>query len=251
MLHAVGAGAPPAPEIEDADVETSSEDYARRFAGAVGAWFLDVQARTTLSLLSRWPGARVLDVGGGHAQTAGPLAQAGHDVTVVGSSEACQERLQPLIREGRVAFRAADLLHLPWETGAFDVCLALRLLPHVVRWPGLIEELCRVARCAVVVDYPTRRSANALAEAFFGLKKGVEGNTRPYTVFREQQIRDAFASQGFRATGRRPQFFFPMVVHRALGRAPVSRALEGAASALGLVRALGSPVILRAERGSD
>jgi hypothetical protein len=40
-----------------------------------------------------------------------------------------------------------------------------------------------------------------------------------------------------------------MALHRALGRAGVSRALEGAAGALGLVRALGSPVIVRAERG--
>ncbi|HEX9203914.1 MAG TPA: class I SAM-dependent methyltransferase, partial [Vicinamibacteria bacterium] len=67
---------------EDADRETSSEEYARRFAGPLGAFFLEVQARTALELLRPWPGASVLDVGGGHAQIAGPLADAGHAVTV-------------------------------------------------------------------------------------------------------------------------------------------------------------------------
>src|SRR5262245_53053861 len=50
---------------EEADVATSSADYARRFAGGVGAWFLEVQAKATVELLAPWPGASVLDVGGG------------------------------------------------------------------------------------------------------------------------------------------------------------------------------------------
>ena len=38
-----------------------------------------------------------------------------------------------------------------------------------------------------------------------------------------------------------------MGLHRALHAAPLSRAMETAARRLGLVRALGSPVILRGE----
>jgi ubiquinone/menaquinone biosynthesis C-methylase UbiE len=235
------------PEREDADVETSSDAYARRFAGPVGAWFLDVQARLTLQALRPWPGARVLDVGGGHAQSVGPLVDAGHRVSVVGSDPACAARLRPWLERGVVEFHAADLLALPFGDGAFDVALAYRLLPHVTRWRDLLRELARVTRHAVVVDYPTRRSVNAAAELFFGLKKGVEGDTRSYTVFRESEIAGALSDAGLRATSRHPQFFFPMALHRALGRAGVSHAAERAAGALGLLRALGSPVILRAE----
>jgi hypothetical protein len=117
----------------------------------------------------------------------------------------------------------------------------------VTRWQALIAELCRVARQAVVVDYPTRRSANLLGTSLFGLKKGVEGNTRPFAVFRDTEIEAAFRSHGFRVTERRPQFFFPMALHRALGSASFARGLEAAAGVLGLRRALGSPVILRLE----
>lgn len=36
---------------EAADIETSSDDYARRFSGGVGRWFLETQTRLTLKLL--------------------------------------------------------------------------------------------------------------------------------------------------------------------------------------------------------
>src|SRR6185295_6018585 len=108
--------------------------------------------------------------------------------------------------------------------------------------------LARLARREVLVDYPTLRSVNALSAATFGLKKQVEGDTRPFRVFRDREVTDVLARQGFAVSGRRGQFLLPMALHRALRLAPLSRALEGAARACGLTRALGSPVILRAER---
>jgi 2-polyprenyl-3-methyl-5-hydroxy-6-metoxy-1,4-benzoquinol methylase len=215
----------------------------------VGAYFLELQARLTLDLLRPWPAARVLDVGGGHGQLTGGLLEAGHSVTVYGSSErACGEELARLVERRAAAFTAGDLLHGPWEGGAFDVVVSFRLLPHVAQWRALVAELCRLARRAVVVDYPTRRSLNALASVFFPLKKQVEGDTRPFTVFGDREIEEAFAAQGFRITARRREFFLPMALHRALRLAGLSRLLESVARALGLTRALGSPVILRAER---
>jgi SAM-dependent methyltransferase len=242
---------PVAEAHEDADVETSSEDYARRFAGPVGAYLLERQAQTTLDLLRPYPAAALLDVGGGHGQVTGPLVEAGYAVTIFASAEACRERVRPWTDAGRAQFRSGDLLRLPFPDRAFDVALAYRLLAHVRRWPDLIGELARVARRAVIVDYPTTRSANAFSGALFGLKKGVEGNTRPFTVFADAQIERAFAARGFRLAERRPQFFFPMALHRAMGVAALSRALERGASALGLTRGLGSPVILRLERDAQ
>ena len=233
---------------EDADVETSSDDYARRFAGPVGAFLLEVQARATLDLLSPWPGARVLDVGGGHAQLTGPLLDAGRDVTVYGSSPLCAHRLRPWLDSGRARFVAGDLLRTPFPDRAFDVVVSYRLLPHTIVWRELVAELCRVARRAVLVDYPTARSINAASGALYGLKKRVEGNTRTFTVFRDADVESAFATAGFKPTGRSPQFCFPMALHRALGRVGLSRALEAGAGALRLTRLVGSPVILRAER---
>jgi len=233
---------------EDADVETSSEAYARRFAGPVGRFFLDRQAEATLELLRPFPGASVLDVGGGHGQVTGPLVAAGHAVTVLGSDASCEARVREWTGTGRARFVVGDLLAPPLPDRAHDVAVSYRLLPHVARWPELVATLCRLARLAVVVDYPTRRSANAAAGLLFGLKKGVEGNTRPFIVFSDAEVEREFARHGFLPTGRRPQFFFPMALHRTVGSARLSRGLEGVASAVGLTRRLGSPVIVRLER---
>jgi 2-polyprenyl-3-methyl-5-hydroxy-6-metoxy-1,4-benzoquinol methylase len=237
-----------AEEREDADVETSSEGYALRFEGPVGRFLLERQAEATLDLLRSFPGANVLDVGGGHGQLTGPLVDAGYAVAVLGSDASCEARLREWTAAGRARFVAGDLLAPPLPDRSFDVVLSYRLLPHVRRWPELVAGLARLARRAVIVDYPTRRSVNAAAFILFGLKKGVEGNTRPFAVFSDAEIEAAFAAHGFAPTGRRPQFFFPMALHRGLRSAGVARSLEGAAAALGMTRAFGSPVILRLER---
>ncbi len=235
---------------ETPDVETSSADYALRFCGAVGQWFLDLQTRTTLRLLADLPRGRVLDVGGGHAQLAGPLAAAGFDVTVLGSHPSCAWRLAEQRARGAARFVAGDLLGAPFSDRQFDVVLAFRLLPHLTRWRDLALELGRLARHAIVVDYPTRRSINAVADLLFGVKKRIERSTRPFTVFSEHEIRSAFASAGFLTAGRCPQFFVPMALHRALRAAPLSRGAEALSAGLGLTRLLGSPVILRLDRVS-
>jgi len=236
--------------LEDADVETSSAAYARRFEGPVGRYFLERQTQATLDLLAASPKARVLDVGGGHAQLTGPLVDQGYDVTVYGSPRSSPDRLTPWTRVGRVRFETGDLLKAPFPDRAFDAVLAYRLLPHANRWRELVHELCRLSARVVMVDYPTTRSVNAISGAFFGLTRGVEGDTRPFRVFTEGEMAGVFAEAGFRATGRRPQFFFPMALHRALGAAGPVRLLEGTAAATGLTRVFGSPVILRLERAA-
>jgi SAM-dependent methyltransferase len=207
-----------------------------------------VQGRLTLELAAAFPRARVLDVGGGHGQLTGALLAAGHDVTVFGSDARCAARVAPFLGEGRARFQAGDLLHAPWADRAFDLVLSFRLLPHAHDVPALVAELCRLAARAVIVDYPTTRSVNAFSGALFSAKQRVEGDTRPFRVFADAEIEAAFDANGFAVTERRPQFLFPMALHRALNAAPLSRALEGAARAVGLTRAFGSPVIARAER---
>jgi ubiquinone/menaquinone biosynthesis C-methylase UbiE len=164
---------------ETADIETSSEDYARRFAGAVGDWFLRVQEQATLRMLAPYAGATILDVGGGHGQLTDTFVRQGYQVTVLGSAEVCQQRIRHLLEDRRCAFRVGNLLKLPYPDRAFDVVVSYRLLPHVTQWQTLVAELTRVARRVVVVDYPALLSVNVIAPLLFRLKQHLEGNTRP------------------------------------------------------------------------
>jgi len=244
---------PPAgPDREQPDVETASEDYARRFAGSVGAWFLDLQARSTLELLRRVPpGATILDVGGGHGQLAPALLEAGYDVVVLGSAPDAGTRIARYCETGRCRFTVGDLINLPYPARSFDVVISFRLLPHMRAWRRVIAEACRVARTMVIVDYPSRRSINVLSSRLFGLKRRIERNTRPFTLFRPRDIAGAFAEHGFAISGSAPQFLWPMVLHRAHGSRLVGGALEFLPRVSGLTRLLGSPVIARAERRPD
>ncbi len=230
---------------ETPDVASSTEDYARRFSGGVGAYFLEVQASRVLQMLKPWPGASVLDVGGGHAQLVGPLSRHGYQVTVLGSDASCRQRLEPLLETDSFEFQTGALLDMPFETNAFDVVVAVRMLPHLEDWPRFVSEMCRVARRAVVVDYPDKRSFNALSDMMFGAKKALEGNTRPYRCFRRRELLGEFDRGRFGSPLFRPQFFLPMVVHRTMRLPPVSKALETLARSAGLTRLFGSPVILR------
>lgn len=234
----------PIPEFpETADVHTSSDEYAQRFSGSAGEWMLDVQERLALGMVRRFPGASILDVGGGHGQLAVPLCRAGWKTTVVGSDESCRKRVEPALATGLGDFVVGNVVDLPFAARSFDLAICFRLLTHCERWPALVAELCRVARLGVVVDYPTSQSLNAVAPALFGAKKKFEGNTRTWTLFRHSQIAAAFAAHGFVPRHVRKQFFLPMVLHRMLGRRGVSAALEGLCRGVGLTGLWGSPAI--------
>jgi 2-polyprenyl-3-methyl-5-hydroxy-6-metoxy-1,4-benzoquinol methylase len=236
------------PFPETADVETSSEDYSTRFSGEVGTWFLKLQEQATLRLLASHPQATVLDVGGGHGQITGPLVANGYKVTVLGSSESCSQRIQKFVRLGLCTFQVGSVIDLPYPDEAFDVVISYRLLPHVTRWQQFLEELTRVAREVVIIDFPTVRSVNSIAPLLFNYKKRIERNTRPFTCFRESDLLRVFHSLGFRREERHGEFFFPMVMHRMLRNASLSSALEKGSRLLGLNALLGSPVILKMKR---
>lgn len=233
---------------ENGDVESSTDGYARRFSGAAGEWMLHVQEDRAFASFRQWPGGTVLDVGGGHGQIAVPLVRGGWQATVFGSGPECGRRLSSLLADGTYRFFSGDLLDLPFPDRHFDVVSSFRLLTHCERWEELIAELCRVARHAVVVDYPTSQSLNVIAPALFGAKKRLEGDTRRWRLFRHDEVAGAFARHGFTLLVRRPQFFLPMVLHRHLKMPALSKIPEGLFRLSGLTALFGSPVVLEARR---
>jgi ubiquinone/menaquinone biosynthesis C-methylase UbiE len=234
-----------------ADIETSSNEYVGRFKGEAGEYFLETQKNKTLKLLNKFKGASVLDVGGGHAQIAVPLVENGFKLTVVGSTAECRERLDIQLPPNSFSFKTVDLLNLPFTDESFDIVTAFRLLPHEVNWKIQIHELCRVAKHAVIVDYPDIRSFNIFYSLLFSLKKKVEVNTRQFLTFNRKQITKEFIACGFSQITLEPQFFFPMVVHRALNNKNFSASIENISRILKLTHFFGSPIILMAAKKNN
>ena len=233
---------------ETPDIETSSAEYASRFAGRAGRYFLDVQARTVSQALEGLVPGTVLDVGGGHGQLVDPLTRLGWKVTVHGTSAECGRNLRTLHGQRDCEFLLGRLFGLPVADRSFDVVTGVRLLAHVPDWQRLVAELCRVARRSVVVDYPSKSGVNALTPLLFGLKKSYEKNTRTYLSFTHRELAEEFGRHGFAVRRVVKQFFLPMVAHRAgKGMAPL-RWAEGLCRVSGLTALAGSPVILRVDR---
>lgn len=228
---------------ETPDIDSSTDDYATRFSGPTGAYLLDVQNEIISRFLSPWRGGRILDVGGGHAQLCGPLLEMGFSVTVLGSDQSCFERVRRLFGD-RVECVEGNLLDPPFESQTFDAVVSIRMLAHLTDIGRFISGLCRISRKAVMVDYPEKRSVNAITPLLFGLKKNIEGNTRTYRLFRGEDLAKTFASNGFKRSSATGQFFWPMVLHRKLNKPGFSRTIESLPRFLGLTRFLGSPVCL-------
>lgn len=237
-------------DIEDPsapDLHSATDAYAARFAGTVGVWMLERQAQALRSVAARWPGATVLDVGGGHGQTAPVLADAGHDVTVLATDDRGLDRINTLDNP-RIATATGSLNALPFADRSFDIAVSFRIMAHIPDWQAYLAELCRVSARGVIIDFAIPGGANALEPLFFGLKKSLEGNTRRFETQSVRDVSAAFSAHGFAKTGQVGQFVLPMVVHRKLKAPGLSRGMEALLAGIGLAHLVGTPVVYAAQR---
>ena len=229
---------------EFADLDPATERYAKRFSGPAGEWLLSRQTAALRQLIAPWPQGTVLDVGGGHGQVAKPLRDDGYNVHVLASSDAALGRVTEM--DG-VQTKIGSLMTLPYADNSFDIVTSFRILAHIGNWQNLVAELCRVARHAVIVDFPISGGANALEPLLFGIKKRVEGDTRRYQTMTHKSVQACMSENGFARTDKIGQFVLPMVVHRKLNQPKISAPLEATLGKLGLARLMGTPVVLCAK----
>lgn len=233
------------------DVETASHKYKKRFASKTGQWFLKQQLNFLLSMISPWPSASILDVGGGHGQYTKQLIDNGYSISVMGSSTDANTQIRELISDGQCQFSVGNFNALPFADNSFDIVISFRLMTHLEEWEDLIRESCRVAKHAVIIDFPITKSLNATYPLFFKLKKKLEGgSTRPFFVFDEVEVVQLLQKVGFAPTARQAQYFFPMVFHRVLNWSQASKHIERACRFITLTDRFGSPIILMAEPDS-
>jgi SAM-dependent methyltransferase len=246
-----GAGRPH--DTDTPDVHTSSEGYRRRFEGG-GRLALLRQADGVTHLLRATGGTslRVLDVGGGHAQLTQLLHEAGHRVIVHGSAGTCFRWIAPLAERhpDRVAPCVSRLTALPFADGAFDLVCGIRLMAHVTAWHALLAEMARVTRRFLLVDFPLYGGAQRFSGLFFGLKKKVESNTRPFFLYRRHEVTEHLSALGVRTVDSFGQLVLPLALHRALHAPRASLAVEQMLGATGLGAHAGSPVLLLGEKMS-
>jgi SAM-dependent methyltransferase len=223
---------------------------ALRFSGPIGRYLLETQERLLLDALAPVAGRSVVDVGTGTGRAAIGLAAAGAVVTGLDASAEMLEVARQRARDAGVAvtFDVADAHALPLGDRAVDAAVCFRVLMHAVDWPRALAELCRVSRQRVIIDFPSTRSCAAL-ESRWRRSQAARGRAvEAYRVLDLGDVTREFERHGFRVVLVRRQFVLPINVHKRFGRLGLTRAVEGALAAVGLLGAFGSPVTVVASR---
>jgi 2-polyprenyl-3-methyl-5-hydroxy-6-metoxy-1,4-benzoquinol methylase len=222
----------------------------RRFGGPIGEMVASTQARVLANMIGRIKDRSILDVGTGAGRAALYLAHGGALVTAVDASEQMLEVARRKAAEElvRVRFRRGDAHALEFDDRSFDVAVCLRLLMHAPEWKRCLSELCRVAERLVIFDYPSAASAALLQSVARRAINAAGGHTEAYRVFTDATIRRELMRSGFRVRSIHRQFVLPIQFHRAMGSRRLTMFSEKVLDRAGLLRLLGSPVTVCAER---
>jgi len=233
-----------------ADAKTAAAFDDRRFGGPIGELVAATQARVLSNFVGRIQERKILDVGTGTGRAALLFARGGAWVTGIDASE---EMLavarQRAAADGVVAtFAVGDAHALTFPDRSFDVAISLRVLMHTPDWRRCIAELCRVGDQLVIIDYPSARSAAALQSIGRRVLATIGRSAEPYRVLSDAEVALALTRCGFRVRSVHHQFVLPIAVHKAIGSRGFTTRVEGWLERAGLLKTLGSPVTLVAER---
>jgi len=236
----------------DADSANAQSFDARRFGGPIGDLVARGQADVLADMLGPVQGRRIIDVGTGTGRGAFLLAAAGAQVTGIDASEQmlalAKQRALDTHATG-VDFQVGDAHEIQFGDRSFDVAVSLRVLMHTPRWRQCIGELCRVSSHGVVLDYPSATSSALIESVVRKVLHPLGLASEPYRVFLAGPIRRELASHGFRVTSVHRQFVLPIAVHKAIGSRRFTEVSERWLARLGLLRLVGSPITVYAERG--
>lgn len=233
-----------------ADPAMAERFDAMRFSGPIGRLIAEAQEAELVRFLSPIEGRRILDVGTGTGRAAIALARRGAVVTGVDASAEMLEVARRRAQEAgtAVTFQGGDAHRLEFSDRSFDAVVCLRVLMHTPDWRQSLGELCRVASNRVVFDYPSRASAALVEASARRLASWFAPRVEAYRVFSSGSVAAALDAQGFRVAASHKQFVLPIALHKKIGSLGFTRGIEGVFASLGLLRLLGSPVTVVAER---
>ena len=233
-----------------ADPAMAASFDAKRFGGPIGQILLDDQERVLAQFLGDVSGRRILDMATGTGRAALALARRGAIVTGVDASREMLAVARARAADAglSIEFVEGDAHALTFPDRAFDAVVCLRMLMHVPDWRTALSELCRVSRHRLVFDYPALGSAAALQAMWRRAALSMGRRVEAYRVFRGADVARELDRHGFRISSTHKQFVLPIALHKTVGSAGFTRALEGVLAGAGMLRLAGSPVTVAADR---
>ena len=233
-----------------ADSATAERFDDSHFGGPIGQLILEMQERVLLDFLGDPRSITALDIGTGTGRAAFAMAHAGVRVTGADASREMLKVARTHAAEGglTLAFLPGDAHALPFANRSFDVAVSLRMLMHTLDWRRCLGELCRVARRRVIFDYPPLISFAALQTGARKMAQYAGRRVEAYHVIPTGTVHSVLRSNGFEITRMDRQFVLPIALHKLIGSRRFTANAEHALAAIGLLRLIGSPVTIAADR---
>jgi ubiquinone/menaquinone biosynthesis C-methylase UbiE len=178
------------------------------------------------------------------------FARAGAVVTAIDASEEMLDvaRQRAAEQQLQMSLLRGDAHELRFLDRSFDVAVSLRVLMHAPDWVRCLGELCRVADRLVIFDYPSASSLALLESIARRLKAAAGMRTEAYRVFTDRRTQRVLQRAGFRVRSVHRQFVLPIRLHRLIGSRRFTERSERLLERVGLLRLVGSPVTVCAER---
>lgn len=219
-----------------ADSATARTYDADRYGGPVGRLFQEAEIAHFARLLGRVGSTcRIADIGAG----TGKLRAVDPSAAYVGIDRSRAMLCTFKSHDPAVAVVVGDAVVLPLRDRSVDVVVASRVLMHVHDWRRMIAESCRIARRAVIVDFPVWPSLAAVEPLLWPAWR--RDAHPPHRAFPLDTVRRCFRGHGFRQVAVDRGFTLPYRVHRLLGSARFTRDSEMLLRRIGATYLVGSP----------
>jgi len=152
----------------------------------------------------------LIDLGGGFGRNAIHYVQKTDHAVIVDYSSGNLERAAAMYareaESGRLFLIRADLYHLPFIDGAFDMGLTIRVLHHLIKMEDALQEMGRVIGQKWLLDVPIKHHVFALIRALCrgevdelsgGEHKMLGSDDTPFASFHLAQVRYILSQHGW------------------------------------------------------
>jgi len=222
-------------------------DYDR-YGLTFGKYLFNLEVDLFMDLLSSE--GRVLDVGTGTGKLFITLLHKNREAVGIDASPSMISFIKDKYPEKELDDRlfVADAQKLPFPDQSFDSLVSSRVLMHVVDWRKAIKEFCRVSSKEVILDYPPISGPTFFVPFLNIFKKMFIADSHPYRIFSLKSIIREFELNNYEITSVKRLFVFPVGLHRRINNLNVSLKLESFFKKLGVKKAFGGPVLIKAQR---